>query len=385
MILFTLKNVLLMMVVRRGIANTSVDKNYIEALIEWVRSKGGFFSEKLEIRRMNPNDAQSPMGVYATQNIGIEESLLKVPPECYIGLWGDEIKRVDERRSHDEARWNVYWENLCLLSQKLLKEMRNDKNESQYTPYIEYLKTQKPGQLPAMWSEAGKDVIRKILGTGKSTSYGDYVLPPRDAVDWLHKHFVKTNCIRADDPFEAHVVEMTVQRGYDTAIIPLWDMVNHDNTRINTNNTPMYAEGGLHVWARKDIRAGEEIYGSYNECVDCGNTTDYWGTPEIFRDFGFLESYPQHWIFADHGIHFMVYLEDGELDAEFYDYGKPDEKGITFLREQYQRLEAMEKRDLVDRGMIPKHEWDAILQFYWNIRDAIDCALYTGTTAHEEL
>ena len=41
----------------------------------------------------------------------------------------------------------------------------------------------------------------------------------------------------------------------------------------------------------RDIKAGEQIYNSYNLCESCGGRTKSYGTPEILRDYGFVEQY----------------------------------------------------------------------------------------------
>ena len=44
--------------------------------------------------------------------------------------------------------------------------------------------------------------------------------------------------------------------------------------------------------ALRDIRAGEQLYLSYNECTDCMYERDYAYTyvlPYILRDYGFVE------------------------------------------------------------------------------------------------
>ena len=118
----------------------------------------------------------------------------------------------------------AYHHNLCMLTHKLIDEMKLGVDKSQYGPYIAYLKTQKAGQLPANWSMQGKNLLRKIA------------FESSPIVDWIDWYFKNNNgegeggddgnnsCINANDPFEEHMAEMTVQRCYDTALIPLWDM-----------------------------------------------------------------------------------------------------------------------------------------------------------------
>mmetsp|Transcript_975 Transcript_975/g.1613 ORF Transcript_975/g.1613 Transcript_975/m.1613 type:complete len:377 (+) Transcript_975:25-1155(+) len=342
--------------------------NHSDAIIQWVRSKGGFFSEKLEIRRMDQTDAASPLGVFAKEDLNTKERLMEIPPSCYISLW-DDAKAVDNT---EEANWQ--YENLCLLAHKLMEEMKLGK-DSEFAPYIDYLETQKPGQLPAMWSKAGKDLLRKVLTPGS------------DIVDWIDVRFKRNGCIRPDNPFEEHAVELIVQRGFDSTLIPLWDMVNHDNGRINTDNNPMYSDGGLKVWASKKIQAGEEIYATYDKCVDCRDIADEWGTPEILRDFGFVERYPQRWIFGkedtDLDVWFELYEKEGSNGAsELEVIGYPgedgvdiDEAGVYFLQAELKRLDEVAMEVLKEEGSVPENEWDAIFQFHQAATTAMTMAI----------
>lgn len=58
------------------------DDELVDALVEWVRSKGGFFSDKLEIQSTGKS-----RGVFATKPIAQDELLLKVPHSCFLALW----------------------------------------------------------------------------------------------------------------------------------------------------------------------------------------------------------------------------------------------------------------------------------------------------------
>ena len=64
------------------------DNNKIQDdLISWVRSKGGSFSDKLEIRRVNPEDPTSYMGVFVRETIEAKESLFVIPRDCFIQVF----------------------------------------------------------------------------------------------------------------------------------------------------------------------------------------------------------------------------------------------------------------------------------------------------------
>lgn len=375
-----------------------------EAIIDWVRSRGGFFSDKMEMRPVDPDDPSSPFGVFAKQDIFAKERLLNVPHSCFIGLWGDEAldnPHSDPEDEEEDVPW--YWENICRVSKKLMKEMRLGK-DSDFAPFIAYLKTQQKGQIPATWSQDGKNLLRTVLGEGGSKIYGNNILPPRDAVDWIDKHFKQTGCIDPDDPFEEHAVALTIQRGYDKFLIPIWDMFNHQNgPLLNTENDSMYAGGGIEVRASKTIHAGEEIYTTYNECLDCNDQTDYWGSPEILRDFGFVEQDPQIWVIDSDDFYiwfekeidedtgepeiFFMEEEDWYLDEQgVMQDGRPNEAGIIFLKEQLKRLQILAEKDLTDRGPVPEKEWNTTLQFHRAYTDAISGVLaIVGNSVNEEL
>ena len=232
-------------VVLLSLANASSAEKLTDDIIQWVRSKGGFFNEKLEIRREDESDASSPFGVYARENITRHENLMMVPKECYIDV---SEKANDINLTSWDLSFYVYRQNLCTLSKKLKQELSLGPERSKYGPYIKYLQSQRAGQLPAMWSKAGKDLLRKILPEGS------------DAVDWMDMYYKEQlGCIQGDNPEDEHILEMTVQRSFDTALIPIWDMVNHDNFDINTENDPMYDNGGIQVRASEDIPADEEV------------------------------------------------------------------------------------------------------------------------------
>lgn len=177
----------------------------VDGMIKWVQSEGGTVNNKVEIRRIDPNDSSSPFGIFAKERIKESETIMIIPPKCYIMIDNAEDMDVD-------IGWqDAYHNNLCKLSHRLMDEMRLGE-ESNYAPYIAYLKTQKAGQLPANWSQSGKRILRELYPEG------------HQVVDWIDQNFKKKNCI-GDDPFEVHMVEMTVQRCFDIALIPVWDMV----------------------------------------------------------------------------------------------------------------------------------------------------------------
>lgn len=246
-------------------------------------------------------------------------------------------------------------------------------------------KSKKTGQTPAVWSDEGKEMLRKLA------------VPGSDIVDWIQLRFKDNKCIDDHDPHQEHLAAMTVQRCFDTALIPIWDMVNHHNGKINTENDSMHAENGLEVRAARDIKAGEEIYASYDKCLDCANVEDMWGTPEILKDFGFLEDYPHRYVFFDEGIWFEVNQEGEDLKVTFdtedehedddeewgIAWGVPQEDQIQFLEKELERV-TKASEIFNQHYSMPPREMDIIYNYYMayvvDIHAALDAARKTIRT-----
>jgi SET domain len=361
------------------------------ALIAWMKSKGGFVSDKIIIRRSDPNDPASFMGVFATQAISVNETVLTVPRKCYIELEPEDVRGTDDYSREDigmDELMGIYFANTCRLIHKFMKETQKWKEapeESDYGPYLAYLATQPMGMLPATYSENGKNLLRKIQGriTKQNTvseNYGNYSLPPWQLVDWIDEQFVKNNCIEGDKPEQVHAVALAIQRGYDTEFIPIWDMFNHHNGLLNMATNSLRSEEGLRVWALRDIDAGQELFATYNYCTDCYDVGDDWGTPGIYRDFGFVEDFPQMWPFLDHDIFYKVVQQEktGHVRAVFFKdpttgeilEGLPDDKGLQYLRDELSRVAALDLEKELE-GDLPPHEWDMIVKYHRSVITAL--------------
>ena len=338
----------------------------VQSMIDWVNSNGGSLNEKIEIRRLNPSDSSSPMGVFAKERLEQEEIIMIIPTSLYLNVW-DEAINMDELESVQAFEANN--SNLCKLTHKLAKEMKLGE-KSQFAPYIAYLKTQREGQLPALWAEEARDLLRSISQ------------PESQIVDWIKDNFQKKGCI-SEDSFEVQMLALVLQRSFDAAMIPLWDMVNHDNGRINTKNTSIYSKKGIEVMASRVIDKGEEIFASYDLCLDCFDVEDYWGTQEVLKDFGFIEPYPHRWIEYNNGktIWYLIMEVDGELkvafDTEDEDgFGVPDKEDIEILKKELERLESMENElQRMRNSSIPDYQWDTVVKFFTSKKMGLSMAI----------
>ena len=112
------------------------------------------------------------------------------------------------------------------------------------------------------------------------------------------------------------------------------------------------------VTARRDIQPGEQIHNSYNMCDECGGRKDSYGTGEIFRDYGFVEEFPQRWDLDDTlGVMFDLFKEDDGSIVVFWEEGtKPeDEKALGFAK---RAMTKELKRLYKVRKFIWEHEWN---------------------------
>ncbi len=76
-------------------------------------------------------------------------------------------------------------------------------------------------------------------------------------------------------------------RASDIGLIPLYDLMNHHNGKINTRLIED-EEGGLYVTAIVDIQEGEPIYNTYAR-------NGWESSTDVFNTYGFVEDYPQLW------------------------------------------------------------------------------------------
>jgi len=184
---------------------------------------------------------------------------------------------------------------------------------------------------------------------------------------------------------------------YDV-MVPFYDMFNHDNGKYNIRHTidpkKWYAqidEEGYEMVTTKAIQAGGQLYNSYDRCNICTNR-DWFGTPEIFSNFGFVESMPQRWLFDFARVKFELNWKDEdestkEIMVKFL--VPPSKKGMDMLHLELRRLESFSKeyRDesYEEYEGISEYEWQMIWQYYDALYDALSYALQSGATLSDEV
>jgi hypothetical protein len=330
-------------------------------VIDWVVENGGYFNSKQEIRRLFPG---GPYGIFATDVIEKGELIVSVPWKCVMTAGTDDFETY------------VY----CNTTQYIIDEMRKE-NDSFYAPYTRYLKSAPPVNIPSMWSDDAKHLLHLLIGKNQ--------VPPKRATKWFTLY--KEECDGSDDPYEVQAAMQLITRGDDDKLTPVYDMYNHRNGKWLNTSPKMHDKRKHDMYASRLIRKGEEIYLSYNQCIDCWNRHYDFGTPDIFRDYGFVEQYPQRWIFPEEEIAFdidegndgtlhVIWLDE-RVDKKFGELYQVTDWGINVLKSQLRRVKDVYETDIkpVVEGTsdvkIPQHELEPLLSYYHALTTALQLAI----------
>jgi len=345
--------------------------NHGQLMVDWLRSRGGSFSSKLEIRRTNPADPTSHFAMFSSEDIRPREVLIQVPRDLLISP--DE--EVEEKSQLQCETINI-----------LLIEMRKvmDGKESAHGPYVKYLLSQPMGQLPSTWSQSGKDLLTDILGKSEEDDEEiSTILPPHSPVGWLENDWVE-DCNGSSDPFEMNAAALLLMRSWDDLLIPVFDYMSHRNGKwLNTDSSSVHENTPVKVFASRMIEAGEEIYTSYNMCRDCGGRVTSYGTPEMLRDYGFVEDYPQRWIFHNEELGYEIDeavddegIPNGELELTKWILEKPDITDLVWLTDMLEMQKDTAEMYLSDQKDIPQKEWDVIVKYQRALVTAIEIGIH---------
>eukprot|EP00571_Detonula_confervacea_P008930 CAMPEP_0172328258 /NCGR_PEP_ID=MMETSP1058-20130122/60260_1 /TAXON_ID=83371 /ORGANISM="Detonula confervacea, Strain CCMP 353" /LENGTH=512 /DNA_ID=CAMNT_0013045365 /DNA_START=263 /DNA_END=1802 /DNA_ORIENTATION=- len=426
-----------------------------DVLIEWLRANGTYINEKLEVKRLVPNDPLSPRGVFATEDMDAGETLCSIPSKLIVKSRKELMEGIRPANTH------------CGTIKAVMEAMSGD----DITPYGQYLLHQPKGYLPAFWSEAGRDLLAEMLKSTRSEQLTEYdELPPHGVQESLDD--LKEDCDGdVDDPFYLQAAMLVNARADYEYMIPFYDMFNHHNGKYNMNhkfdpykgkdpieNTPDYVEydelpphgiqesfddlkhdcngdvddpfylqAAMLVNARADyeymipfydmfnhhngkynmkhkydhykgkdtientgagfvttksIKAGDELYNSYNRCNICQEYYDWQGTPEMLLQFGFVETLPQRWLFDFARVKFELDWKDddettGEVVVDFL--VPPSEKGMLLLQEELTRLKSFStmhrRKSYKEYEGMSKYEWESLWQYYDALHDALTNAI----------
>eukprot|EP00527_Entomoneis_sp_CCMP2396_P009694 CAMPEP_0198137332 /NCGR_PEP_ID=MMETSP1443-20131203/854_1 /TAXON_ID=186043 /ORGANISM="Entomoneis sp., Strain CCMP2396" /LENGTH=142 /DNA_ID=CAMNT_0043798735 /DNA_START=58 /DNA_END=482 /DNA_ORIENTATION=+ len=106
--------------------------------VEWLHSKGGFFSEKLGFQ---PPDSDSPAGgIFALQDLKKGEKVIVIPQNCQFEPWPGKEHSKEEH-------------SICSTARRLADGYNAGEGVSEFWPYIKYVFEVFPHEMiPTAWS-----------------------------------------------------------------------------------------------------------------------------------------------------------------------------------------------------------------------------------------
>ena len=381
-----------------------------DSLMEWVTSTDdGYIDPNIEIRPINEDsdtDSKSVhgYGLFAKEDIPIKTLLFRIPPSLFLD--STEKDAVLTPLVCGTVRNIAHHLSLVDVHDEENDDDSDSDSVSPYAPYMKYLlHTQSPDILPSAWSDDGKELLEQLIrgDDDENDESEPIVLPPDYPTEWLTDDWAQ-ECDGSDDPNEEFAALLVISRSWDDLMIPIYDIMNHDNERVNTamNNVRGNRGDALSVTSSKVIKKGEQIYTTYNMCVDCAERMASYGTPEILRDYGFVEGYPQTYVFHNIDLSFRV-NEVADADAgDDSDNGKKvvltewieggqhiDEEVVEELREHLSAIGdrkelLLSSREDSEYGDIPDHEWNTLVQFANNMSKALQAAIDSADVEDHE-
>lgn len=225
-----------------------------DELASWVRQNDGRIDRRLEVRA----DENGLRGVFAKAMIQDKTEVMVLPWSLVIG----------------NSSWANPISDLCgLVSEYQAILERGDDENNFHQPYAS-MEAKDIFRHPALWTE---ETRMELQG-----------LPPQDTsrhVDWFLSTCEKgpATSIRDLPLARQRAFIVLISRASDRGLIPGYDLLNHHNGLLNVRIETRKANIAL-VTVKK-VHAGEQLYLSYGSG---------W-SHEIFRDYGFVEEWPQLW------------------------------------------------------------------------------------------
>ena len=243
------------------------------------------------------------------------ELLVQTPWTHILGPEESDEEEEDDDNENEEEDEGWY----CDTVRTLAKEMKLG-NESFYAPYVTYLNNEPDNQLPTQYSYHAKKLLDLVVGikSTKSTNQNNAGsikydiqlrsplptwdaykerLMPTDIHSTIHEMWYGVCGGDKHDIISTKAASFVIQRADDHILIPGYDAYNHRNGPQYLNAQTSTKHGiSQTVYASRQIKKGEQIFISYNMCNQCGGRAEYgYGTSEMYRDYGFVEWFPQRW------------------------------------------------------------------------------------------
>ena len=238
-------------------SNSREEEEGFSKLVAWMRTQGGRVDDRLVTQ-----EVEGVRGGVARADIEEGAVLLHCPWDLVIGSHGvqpedqmqdkcDVVRALEtELRLGTSSRWHVYLD-----------------------LHHESLMSAEAARLPTLWGPAA---LHELQG-----------LPPRQDAQ-RHTYWLVQNCGgQPTDPVTLEALLCFVTRSTAVGMVPIYDLLNHHNGERNVKLN--VSENGVQLVALESIPEGRPLYLSYGVK----------SAPTMYRDYGFLEPWPQIWTWTD--------------------------------------------------------------------------------------
>ncbi|KAL3774299.1 hypothetical protein ACHAW5_010203 [Stephanodiscus triporus] len=227
--------------------------------VEWFRRQGGFIDDRVTI---GYEPGSNIRGMITTADIPAKTEIMHIPKSLIIG--------------------GVDW---CQDFETIKKEMDMGPL-SKWFDYFDF-DDSSGSRLPLEWDRSDEP------GSARRELQG---LTPDDFthrhIDWFEGDWGCLGGKEMISVFDFQAFKIYLTRSMNLGLMPMYDLMNHHNGKINTYIERDAKRGGVSVLSLVDIPAGFPIYNTYS-------WSGTKSTNDLFGQYGFVEDYPQLWQWND--------------------------------------------------------------------------------------
>jgi hypothetical protein len=243
-------------------------------LVDWIRNNGGRFDDRVVVMEVD-----GIRGGVALSDIDQGTELLSCPWDLVIGSTSFE----EQLKSGD----------MCPVVRSIEKELRLGE-ASLWHPYLALDDSIINSRLPTLWDD---DILDELQG-----------LPPGEDstrhIRWFSQYCDSGKPFEDVDELTKQALLCFITRASAVGMVPIYDLFNHHNGLRNAK--VQLTPEGVQLMAVRPIAKGSQIYLSYG--IKSAST--------MFRDYGFVESWPQTWSWTSAGTgsgHSFVRFPEGNI------------------------------------------------------------------------
>ena len=126
------------------------DDVLITEMVDWLKSNGAYINDKLQVRRVNPDDPSSPRGLFALESFDAGEIICNIP-------WDLMITPIESNSVAEISKFPLSGQLDCGTIKAVIEEL--GKNKSDMTPYAKYLHAQPRWYTLPFWSDDGQSLF----------------------------------------------------------------------------------------------------------------------------------------------------------------------------------------------------------------------------------